>query len=67
MQQQQQSAAYYVRDDALPFGGDIAAASPELSFSSGLGDVPVGTAHYGGALQLQQPQPHKPVGSNWFY
>ncbi|KAF8680767.1 hypothetical protein HU200_045613 [Digitaria exilis] len=64
-QQQQQSTAFYVRDDALPFGGDIAAATPELRFSSGL-DVPVpgGTAHNGGALQLQQPQPHR---SNWFY
>ncbi|KAF8749339.1 hypothetical protein HU200_012668 [Digitaria exilis] len=64
---QQQSAAFYVRDDALPFGGDIAAAAatPELRFNSGV-DVPVpgATAHYGGSLQLQQPQPHK---SNWFY
>ncbi|CAN6200323.1 unnamed protein product [Urochloa humidicola] len=62
-EQQQQSAAFYARDDA---------ASPELRFSSGLGGVPVavGTAsHFGGALQLQQPhQPHKPAaGSNWFY
>ncbi|CAM0151568.1 unnamed protein product [Urochloa decumbens] len=59
-QQQQQSA--------LPFG---AAASPELRFSSGLAAVTLGTAaHYGGvgALQLQQPQPHKPAaGSIWFY
>ncbi|XP_025802438.1 ETHYLENE INSENSITIVE 3-like 1 protein [Panicum hallii] len=62
--QQQQSAGFYVRDDALPFGGDIAAASPELRFSSGL-NVPGSTAHYGGASQLQQP--HKPAGSNWFY
>ncbi|RCV14582.1 hypothetical protein SETIT_2G437500v2 [Setaria italica] len=68
-QQQQQSAGFYVRDDALPFGGDIAGASPELRFSSGLDGVAVGTSsHYGGALQLQQPQPHKPAaGSNWFY
>ncbi|CAL5071089.1 unnamed protein product [Urochloa decumbens] len=68
-QQQQQSAAFYIRDDALPFGGGIAGASPELRFSSGLGGVPVGTpSHYGTSLQLQQPQPHKPApGSNWFY
>ena len=66
-QQQQGGAAFYVRDDA-PFGGDIAAASLELRFGSGL-NVAGGAAHYGGALQLQQPQPHKSTGSNsnWFY
>ncbi|KAG2647667.1 protein ETHYLENE-INSENSITIVE 3-like 2 [Panicum virgatum] len=62
--QQQQSAGFYVRDDALPPFSDIAAASPELRFSSGL-NVPGSTAHYGGASQLQQQ--HKPAGSNWFY
>ncbi|CAD6222449.1 unnamed protein product [Miscanthus lutarioriparius] len=66
-QQQQGGAAFYVRDDA-PFGGDIAAASLELRFGSGL-NVAGGAAHYGGALQLQQPQPYKSMGSNsnWFY
>ncbi|XP_062189725.1 protein ETHYLENE-INSENSITIVE 3-like 2 [Phragmites australis] len=57
MQQQQQQST--------PFGGDIAIASPEFRFSSGF-NVPGGAAHYGGALQLQQPQPQKSVESNWF-
>uniref|UniRef100_A0A0A9F7F9 Ethylene insensitive 3-like DNA-binding domain-containing protein n=1 Tax=Arundo donax TaxID=35708 RepID=A0A0A9F7F9_ARUDO len=62
---QQQSAPFFARDDGT-FGGDIAGASPEFRFSSGF-NVPGGTAHYGGALQLQQPQPQKSVGCNWFY
>uniref|UniRef100_A0A0A9HAM8 Uncharacterized protein n=1 Tax=Arundo donax TaxID=35708 RepID=A0A0A9HAM8_ARUDO len=60
-------APFFARGDS-PFGGDIAGASPQFRFSSGF-NVPGGTAHYGigGALQLQQPQPQKPVGCNWFY
>ncbi|XP_066395548.1 protein ETHYLENE-INSENSITIVE 3-like 2 [Miscanthus floridulus] len=64
---QQSAASFYVRD-GTPFGGEINAASPELRFGSGL-NVAGGAAHYGGALQLQQPHPHKSTGSNanWFY
>jgi ethylene-insensitive protein 3 len=58
---QQSAAAFYGRGDDAPFGGDVAAASPELRFGSGL------NVAGGGALQ---PQPHKSTGSsnaNWFY
>ncbi|KAF7013971.1 unnamed protein product [Triticum aestivum] len=57
-QQQQQSAAFFMGDDA-PFG----MAAPELGrFGPGFD---LSAADYAGAMQ--QPQPQKHVGPNWFY
>jgi len=61
--QQQQSAGFYVRDDALPPFSDIAAASPELRFSSGL-NVPAQQqrARVPRPRRAQRPPVHLRVG-----
>ncbi|XP_044964276.1 protein ETHYLENE-INSENSITIVE 3-like 2 [Hordeum vulgare subsp. vulgare] len=57
-QQHHQSAAFFIGDDA-PFG----MAAPELGrFGAGFD---LSAADYAGAMQQQQPQKH--VGPNWFY